>query len=166
MDRGDGSNWMKDKMSSSGIAQIKQMMNQPIWLIFLCGWLLSACTLTQQNAPVLEQAPLIAPETLATPAAVQPAAGICAEFEGEIVIMTINPDIPDPRCIKVRPAQKLTVINHRGETLQVRIGPFETTILPEDQYLFDQPFGDYLAPGVHVLDVFPCCGGELVLSQP
>ena len=137
-----------------------------IYRLFVLAWLLPACMLPQQNTPVLERAPLSTTETLSTPAAMQPAAGICAEFEGEIVTMTINPDIPDPRCIKIEPAQKLAVVNHRMETLQVRIGPFETTILPEGQHLFDLPFGDYLAPGVHHLDVFPCCGGELVLSQP
>ena len=144
----------------------KQAVKHPFYLLFVFGWLLPACTLTHPNAPVLEQAPLPTPESLATPAAMQPAAGICAEFEEEMVTMTINPDIPDPRCINIRPEQKLTVVNHRIETLRVRIGPFETTILPEGQHLFDLPFGDYLAPGVHHLDVFPCCGGELVLSQP
>ena len=58
------------------------------------------------------------------------------------------------------------LVNNRLETLRVRIGSLETTILPERQHLFGLPFGDYLAPGVHLLDVFPCCGGELVLSQP
>ena len=146
--------------------RLKMIGKHPIYLLVVIVWLLTACTLTQQNPPVLEQAPLQPPETLATPAAMQPAAGICAEFEGDIVTMTINPDIPDPRCIHIRPEQKLTVINHRMETLRVRIGSLETTILPEGQHLFDLPFEDYLAPGVHVLDVFPCCGGELVLSQP
>lgn len=137
-----------------------------ICLLVGLGWLFSACTLPRQAQPVLEQAPLSPPEALSTPAAMQPAAGICAEFEGDIVTMTINPDIPDPRCIQVRPAQKLVVVNHRGEVLQVRIGPFETTIQPGDQHLFDLSVGEYLAPGVHFLDVFPCCGGELVLGQP
>jgi hypothetical protein len=144
----------------------KMIAKQPYCLLVVMVWLLPACTLTQPDAPVLEQAPLPTPEVLATPAAMQPAAGICAEFEGDIVTMTINPDIPDPRCIDIRPEQKLAVVNHRSETLRVRIGSLETTILPEGQHLFDLPFGDYLAPGVHLLDVFPCCGGELVLSQP
>ena len=146
--------------------RLKMIGKHPIYLLVVIVSLLPACTLTQQNTPVFEQAPLPSPEMLATPAAMQPAAGICAEVEGELVTMTINPDIPDPRCITIRPEQKLTVVNHRTETLRVRIGLFETTILPEGQHLFDLPFGDYLAPGVHFVDVFPCCGGELVLSQP
>ena len=46
------------------------------------------------------------PQPLATPYAQEPAAGICASFEGEMVTVSLNPDIPDPRCAKVRRGSK------------------------------------------------------------
>jgi hypothetical protein len=128
--------------------------------------LLAACSQSINAKPIVNGTPIKAPEVLATPAAFQPAAGICGEIEGQSVTVVINPDVPDPRCVRVKPTQKLTVINHRGETIQVQIGPFEATILPNDQQFFDLPFGDYLAPGVHQMVVSPCCGGEIVLDNP
>ena len=107
-----------------------------------------------------------APEVLATPAAESPAAGICAEFSESQVLVTINPDIPDPRCTKIQPSQKLVVENRRQENLRVQIGPFDVLISPGGRHLFDLPFGDYLAPGVHQMIVSPCCGAELWLEIP
>jgi hypothetical protein len=100
---------------------------------------------------------------LATPAAQSPAAGICAEFEGLWVTITIRPDTPDPRCAKIRADQMLEVVNQRGELLNVRIGHLEVELAPGESHKFEVPFGDYLALGVHVIDVQPCCGAELVL---
>lgn len=104
------------------------------------------------------------PLPLATPYAQEPAAGICASFEGEMVTISINPDIPDPRCSKVRADQKLTVINQTQNTLQVSIGSFNVSLEPGAKTIIDTPFGDYLAPGVHQLQVSPCCGAELWLG--
>jgi hypothetical protein len=101
---------------------------------------------------------------LATPYAQQPAAGICASFEGEMVIVTLNPDVPDPRCTKVRADQKLTVINQTQNTLQVTIGVFTASLEPGEKTIIDIPFGEYLALGVHQLQVSPCCGAELWLE--
>ena len=102
---------------------------------------------------------------LATPVAQSPAAGICAEISEDIVIVTINPDIPDPRCSVIHPEQKLEVINHREETLEIKIGQLEATLAPGESHLFDLAFRDYLAPGVHRIEVQPCCGAELVLGD-
>jgi len=102
--------------------------------------------------------------TLATPYAQQPAAGICASFEGEVVTVTLYPDVPDPRCSKVRPDQKLSVINKTKNTLEVTIGSFTVSLEPGAETLFDTPFGEYLAPGVHQVLVSPCCGAELWLE--
>lgn len=101
---------------------------------------------------------------LATPYAQQPAAGICASFEGGMVIVTLNPDVPDPRCTKVRADQKLTVINQTQNILQVTIGVFTASLEPGDKTTIDTPFGEYLALGVHQLQVSPCCGAELWLE--
>jgi len=66
----------------------------------------------------------------ATPAWHSPTSGICARLEGDIATFTIRPDIPDPRCVGVRPEQKVRVINRRAETLHVVIGLFEVDIEP------------------------------------
>ena len=104
------------------------------------------------------------PVQLATPIASQPAAGICGEAQGTVVTMTINPDIPDPRCVVVRPDQNLRVVNRRDETLGVSLGRLSATLEPGTEHTFEQPFGHLLLPGVHSLGVRPCCGGEIWLK--
>lgn len=104
------------------------------------------------------------PARLATPYAQLPAAGICASFDGNWVVVTINADIPDPRCSKVRADQMLQVINRTENTLQVSIANFEASLEPGAQVEYDTPFGDYLEAGVHQLHVEPCCGPELWLE--
>lgn len=101
---------------------------------------------------------------LATPIADSPAAGICGESEGEIVTMTINPDMPDPRCLKVRSEQRLRVVNQRDEALEITLGGAITSLQPGEETTFTLSFGELLLPGVHALQVSPCCGGEIVLS--
>jgi hypothetical protein len=102
--------------------------------------------------------------SLATPVVQEPAAGICGSFDGEWVVITIYPDIPDPRCAIITPDQMLKVVNQRQETIQVFIGNLEATIEPGSEYAFNMPFGEYLAPGVHLLEVKPCCGASLWLK--
>jgi hypothetical protein len=101
---------------------------------------------------------------LATPASQQPAAGICATFPGKLVTVTIFPDLPDPRCAIVQPDQTLQVVNRTLEQLDVHIGPFDASLAPGGDYTFSVPFGKYLAPGVHRVQVLPCCGPELWLQ--
>jgi len=101
---------------------------------------------------------------LATPYAQSPAAGICASFEGEMVVVSIYPDIPDPRCIKVRADQQLTVVNRTQNNLEVSLGIYKASLTPGAETTFDAPFGMYLATGVHQLQVSPCCSPELVLE--
>jgi hypothetical protein len=105
------------------------------------------------------------PVQLATSVASQPAAGICGEAQGTVVTMTINPDIPDPRCVVVRPDQKLRVVNRRDETLGISLGRLSVTLEPGTEHTFEQPFGHLLLPGVHSLGVTPCCGGEIWLTD-
>ena len=105
------------------------------------------------------------PLPLATPVSQEPAAGICASFDGEMVEIRINADIPDPRCARVTPGQRLKVINATSGQVQVHIGPYNAAIEPGDEHIFDIPFGEYLAPGVHHLQVQPCCGPELWLVE-
>jgi hypothetical protein len=102
--------------------------------------------------------------SLATPVSQEPAAGICGSFEGEWVVITIYPDIADPRCTIITPNQMLKVVNQRQETIQVSIANMEATIEPGGEHTFDTPFGQYLAPGVHLIEVKPCCGASLWLK--
>ena len=133
-------------------------------IILMLG--LSACNQAGVESPTASLTATTPKTTLslATPYAQEPAAGICGNFEGEMVTVTLNPDIPDPRCSKVRPEQKLTVINQTQNTLQVSIGSFTTSLEPGTSTIIDTPFGEYLAQGVHQLQVTPCCGPELWLE--
>jgi hypothetical protein len=82
-----------------------------------------------------------------------------------MVEIRIHADIPDPRCARVTPGQKLKLINATAGQVQVRIGLYEVEIEPVGEHTFDTPFGEYLAPGVHRLQVQPCCGPELWLVE-
>jgi hypothetical protein len=129
---------------------------------------LAACTGTTVAPTVKDTTPISDATSisyaLATPYAQQPAAGICASFDGRAVTVTINIDIPDPRCAIVKPEQTLTVLNNTQEALLVIIGRFSASLDPGEKAAFETPFGEYLAPGVHKLQVSPCCGAELWLE--
>jgi hypothetical protein len=109
--------------------------------------------------------PIKVPFTLATPFSQEPASGICGMAEGEWVRMTIYTDIPDPRCVKVKPEQKLTVVNQTKGRINVSLGLFQSYLDPGEEAHLDQPFGTYLASGVHLLEVDPCCGGAIWLIE-
>jgi hypothetical protein len=90
------------------------------------------------------------------PSAPQPVAGICAAFEEETVRVEIQarPDnVPDPRCIRVRADQKLTISNRSGEPIEFHLGKFHAVIEPGGSNRIGFAFGDYLAPGAHSLHV-------------
>lgn len=148
------------------------MMTRPIKPILVFGMILilglvackSAGAEPSSAAPTPTFAITVQSHPMATPYAQEPAAGICASFEGEMVVVTLNPDIPDPRCSKVRQDQKLRVINKTQNTLEVSIGSFTASLEPGAETIFDTPFGEYLASGVHQLQVSPCCGPELWLE--
>jgi len=106
------------------------------------------------------------PSARATPYADTPAAGICGAIEGELVTMTINPDVPDPRCVVVRPDQRLQVVNGREDSITVSLFTLSAQIDPGQQVTFDATFGELLLPGVHLLEVSACCGGALWLQTP
>jgi len=77
--------------------------------------------------------------------------------------MTLEPGIPDPRCLIVSPAQHLRLVNHTGGTIDVTLGRLGSSLQSDAEVVFDAPFGDYLLPGVHAVWVDPCCGGEIWL---
>ncbi len=119
--------------------------------------------LTPGLEAVEEGAPTGPTSELATPIAQQPAAGICGEFEAEVVTITIYPDIPDPRCASVRADQRLRVVNARAEAIHIALAGREAALPPGEEVEFPIALGDLLAPGVHRLQVLPCCGAELWL---
>ncbi len=133
------------------------------FVLVACGTTTSKCT-NQPHLLLPSRSPTQS-YALATPYAQEPAAGICASFDGTIVKVSLNPDIPDPRCMKVSADQKLNIINNTQNTLEVTIGRFTASLEPGKETTFDTPFGEYLQPGVHQIQVTPCCGAELWLED-
>jgi hypothetical protein len=91
---------------------------------------------------------------------------MCAEFEGELVTMSVNPDMPDPRCVIVKPDQRLRVMNNLESEIESSLGNLSSSILPGDAYTFERTFGELLMPGVHNLGVGLCCSGSIWLKSP
>lgn len=106
------------------------------------------------------------PRELATPYALQPAAGICGgAIDEEIASVEIWPDIPSPRCLQVSADQKLRVVNRTNEVLSIKLGRLTGQIKPGEFLTLDEPFGNILEPGVHLLTVSPFGGPELWLGK-
>lgn len=147
-------------------------MRKKLIIFFMLGYplamIISACGVANVpvNSPQANPSSITATPTyaLATPYAMQPAAGICATFNQQTVEITINADTPSPRCAIIQPDQILKVINATDTSIHVSLGNFSSYILPGGQYIIDVPFGDYLAAGVHVISVTPYFGAELWLE--
>jgi hypothetical protein len=108
--------------------------------------------------------PSAQPPTLIPPVASEPAAGICGGPDSsDLAIVRVNVDVPDPRCLQVRPDQGLRVINHTDTEISVRLGPHQVLIQPGGEGDLPEPFGNYLAPGVHRLEVDPYGGPEIIV---
>jgi hypothetical protein len=103
---------------------------------------------------------------LASPVADAPSAGICAGAAGSHVMITIEPDAVSPRCVRVTPGQRLTVENQTGETREASIALFTARVPSARAHTFDTPFGDYLAPGVHLLRISGLAGGSEIWLWP
>lgn len=129
---------------------------------FLCGpvVLLAACS--GPAAP--PSIPGDTPRPLSTPFAREPTAGICGESAGAEVLLVLEPGIPDPRCSIVRSSQVLRVVNHTGGAVAVTLGRETIALALGAEAAFATPFGQALLPGVHLVLVDPCCGGELWLK--
>ncbi len=92
-----------------------------------------------------------------------PASGICASSDGDIVEATLTADGPSmPRCVKVTAAQRLKIINGTSAPVRIMLGHFDVEIPAGGQAVLDEPVGEYLAPGVHLM----VNGPEVWLSQP
>jgi len=104
-----------------------------------------------------------------------PAAGICDYQEGDTVTITLNGDIPSPRCVKVKSNQNLRVQNNTEGVVTVWFDnvssavlfPYSIDIRPDNKYIFATPFGEYLKPGVHKLktSLYKSSGPEIWLVE-
>lgn len=131
--------------------------------VAVAGCLTAGC-----SAPVAagEQTAAAGDSYRATPEADSPAAGVCATYAEETIRVEIFdwPDgVPQPRCIAVRPYQKLVLINRAPERITFRLGRFYGAIEPGESEVFDMPFGEYLDQGVHSLHITPHGGPEIFL---
>ncbi len=149
-------------------ADISVLMTAPVTPgIYRSDWKLAGTGLLfgvgANDAPLYVQI-VVAESYRATPVADSPAAGICASFEGDQVEVQIYPDLPDPRCVKVRANQKLTLHNQTSKPVEFTLGQFNARIEPGQAYTIDRPLGDYLAPGVHRVLALPYSGPELWLE--
>jgi hypothetical protein len=93
--------------------------------------------------------PTTTSSALRPPDSESPAAGTCGAPTGAVAEITINPDIPSPRCVRVRPDQSLRVVNASGQTVEISFAGRSATLADGASEAYPRPFGDYLAPGVH-----------------
>jgi hypothetical protein len=110
--------------------------------------------------------PLPAPSTPASPSPTLkppdsdlPASGICGTATGTFAIVLINTDTPSPRCQHVAADQRLRITNNTDRPAEIRLANHALTLAPKTEGTIDQPFGDYLAPGVHTLTISTYSGG-------
>jgi hypothetical protein len=110
--------------------------------------------------------PASTPSTLKPPDADAPAAGTCGTSQDEVVEVTINPDIPSPRCVQVTADQRLRIVNRADQPCDVSLAQFSATLQPGESTDFDMPFGDYLEPGVHRvgMSIYGSSGAEVWLQ--
>ena len=114
------------------------------------------------------------PSGLARADSASPTASACGKASGPWVVVELNPAAPAPRCVQVQPGQRLRVVNTSdrdeatGHTATVRFaGLPERTVALHKATTFDRELGDYLAPGVHRLEVsiYPGGGAEIWLRR-
>lgn len=99
-----------------------------------------------------------------------PAAGVCGRIASARVTVRIEPDVPAPRCVRVRPDQSLRVVNRTGDDgqrahpVRVRWIPGHPVRLdPGESHTFPRRFGDYLERGVHDLRITSAYAAEIWL---
>lgn len=76
----------------------------------------------------------------------------------------LEPGIPNPRCLQVLPVQFLTVTNQTGGPVTIGLADVQAELGSGESFTFQLALGEMLAPGVHLLQVEPCCGGEIILG--
>lgn len=91
----------------------------------------------------------------------RPAAGVCDKQNPIVVVLIIREDVPMPRCAKVRPDQKIRVVNGTEEKMRIGfkdvsplvLAPRTIELTPQAGYTFRIPVNQYLEPGIHHLSV-------------
>jgi hypothetical protein len=91
------------------------------------------------------------------------AAGVCVGQDSEIVAVTLEIDVPSPRCVVIRGSQRLRVTNHFEKTALAKLGPLEMVIPTGASVTVRETFDSYMEPGGHTLktDVYGGGGVEL-----
>jgi len=88
-----------------------------------------------------------------------PAAGICGEAQGDPVTIILGTDSSGMplagRCIVIDPAQRIKLVNQSGNPLNTNFAGYQINLLAGDEMLLDKPVGQYLALGVHFLQMGP-----------
>jgi hypothetical protein len=97
-----------------------------------------------------------------------PAAGACdPQPDSDVVTFTLQPDIPSPRCAQVTADQHLSLTNGTGQSVTVTYAGRTLTIADGATEEINEPFGTYLALGVHVAHVdFYAGSGPEIWLQP
>lgn len=77
-----------------------------------------------------------------------------------------RPPMRSPRCVRVTADQRLQIRNATDQPATVSLAHHSATIAPGETALFDQPFGDYLQPGVHriTMSTYGSSGAEVWLG--
>lgn len=126
----------------------------------IAGWLNHpVATITYRATPKTITVSTTPSPRLKAPDAPSPAAGICARAVGAVAMFQINVDAPSPRCEVVKLAQRLQVVNKMDRPVRVRLAHISVRLGPQQDLTIDQPFGTYLAPGVHDLAISAYAGG-------
>lgn len=104
-----------------------------------------------------------------------PAAGACGTGNGILATVETNPDVPMPRCVIVRPTERLRVVNtsnrfgEPGRPVVVEFAGFSPRQLePGESTVFGTPLGACLGPGVHDarLSLYNGSGGAEIWLKP
>ena len=114
---------------------------------------LGACSsrTTATPSPAATAEPTTNPAALATPEPGGPAAGTClGPDEGSTGTITINEDVPSPRCLQIRPSQRLILVNATAHSMTARVGRLEMRLEKGGTVQTTLGVGRYLvAGGVH-----------------
>jgi hypothetical protein len=97
--------------------------------------------------------PTTAPPHLKPPDSQNPTAGACGPASGPVAEITLNADVPSPRCTGVSAVQSLRVTNNTDQTVSVALAGYSATLPPGASRGLGGAFGDYLQPGVHRITV-------------
>ncbi len=93
-------------------------------------------------------------QSLAPPSFTGPgAAGICLSPKGAIATVTLETDVPNPRCLSVSGQQRLRVLNNFREDMTVQLGKLRLVIAAGGEGSMQESFDRYLQPGGHYMTV-------------